>query len=104
MIALCRFINQLFFLTSILPLYTSFFFFFNDPAPPEISTLPLPDALPISPPSRPLILPSLEAENRQPSRQCSARIQLLCSVNRCIGLPVSSSQIVTVPSLDPKAA
>src|SRR2546430_5129213 len=25
------------------------FFFFNDPAPPEISTLPLPDALPISP-------------------------------------------------------
>src|SRR5256886_5313600 len=27
-----------------------FFFFFNDPAPPEISTLPLHDALPISPP------------------------------------------------------
>src|ERR1035441_3297929 len=25
-----------------------FFFFFNDPAPPEISTLSLPDALPIS--------------------------------------------------------
>src|SRR5258708_39660336 len=25
------------------------FFFFNDPAPPEIYTLPLPDALPISP-------------------------------------------------------
>src|SRR5258708_31755769 len=27
--------------------YLSFFFFFNDPAPPEISPLPLPDALPI---------------------------------------------------------
>src|SRR2546422_10833490 len=27
---------------------TSFFFFFNDPATPEISTLPLHDALPIS--------------------------------------------------------
>src|SRR5260221_14675803 len=26
----------------------SFFFFFNDPAPPEIYPLPLPDALPIS--------------------------------------------------------
>src|SRR2546427_11567135 len=27
---------------------TLFFFFFNDPAPPEFSSLPLPDALPIS--------------------------------------------------------
>src|SRR5256886_5676421 len=27
----------------------SFFFFFNDPAPPELSTLPLPAALPIGP-------------------------------------------------------
>src|SRR5260370_10054667 len=27
------------------------FFFFNDPATPEISTLPLPDALPICPPA-----------------------------------------------------
>src|SRR5256885_15050480 len=34
---------------------TSFFsfFFFNDPAPPEISPLPLPDALPISAGARP---------------------------------------------------
>src|SRR2546430_6483814 len=31
---------------------TPFFFFFNDPPPPEIYTLPLPDALPISPSSR----------------------------------------------------
>src|SRR5256885_4414863 len=31
--------------TSLPP--TSFFFFLNNPAPPEISTLPLPDALPI---------------------------------------------------------
>src|SRR5256714_7973720 len=29
------------------PLLLSFFFFLNDPAPPEISPLPLPDALPI---------------------------------------------------------
>src|SRR2546430_4045865 len=29
----------------------SFFFFLNDPAPPEISPLPLPDALPIGPPA-----------------------------------------------------
>src|SRR2546430_15130631 len=28
--------------------FSFFFFFFNDPAPPEISPLPLPDALPIS--------------------------------------------------------
>src|SRR2546430_16338153 len=32
----------------MLLLYLFFFFFFNDPATPEISTLPLPDALPIS--------------------------------------------------------
>src|SRR2546429_4353356 len=31
--------------------WTSFFFFFNDPAPTEISPLPLHDALPISPPA-----------------------------------------------------
>src|SRR2546426_4898978 len=30
------------------PLYNFFFFFFNDPAPPEISPLSLHDALPIS--------------------------------------------------------
>src|SRR2546428_12364287 len=34
-------------LPRLLPL-TIFFFFFNDPAPPEISPLPLHDALPIS--------------------------------------------------------
>src|SRR3954466_16432858 len=34
------------------PFYGSFFFFFNDPAPPEISPLSLHDALPISSPSR----------------------------------------------------
>src|SRR2546430_1626521 len=32
---------------SIVPSLFSFFFFFNDPAPPEISPLPLPAALPI---------------------------------------------------------
>src|SRR2546429_7806148 len=36
----------------------SFFFFFNDPAPPDISPLPLHDALPIfSPPFRPAVPP-----------------------------------------------
>src|SRR5258708_327305 len=34
--------------TSILPLLDPFFFFLNDPAPPEISPLPLHGPLPIS--------------------------------------------------------
>src|SRR5256885_1314289 len=35
-------------LLHVAPLFpSSFFFFFNDPAPPEIYTLPLPDPLPI---------------------------------------------------------
>src|SRR2546428_12342289 len=34
----------------MLPRRLIIFFFFNDPAPPEIYPLPLPDALPISPP------------------------------------------------------
>src|SRR5256885_7184933 len=37
-----------FFLFSTLPSFFFFFFFLNDPAPPEISPLPLHDALPIS--------------------------------------------------------
>src|SRR3712207_1026874 len=42
-----------------------FFFFLNDPPPPEISTLPLPAALPILPPTRvrqPLQAGELERE------------------------------------------
>src|SRR5260370_41250762 len=38
----------LFFFLFIIILFIFFFFFFNDPAPPEISPLPLHDALPIS--------------------------------------------------------
>src|SRR5256885_6393210 len=33
----------------ISPISSQIFFFFNDPAPTEFSSLPLPDALPISP-------------------------------------------------------
>src|SRR5256885_13702390 len=46
-----RFISAIlfFFLPTPRPPLPSFFFF-NDPAPPEISPLPLPDALPIPPP------------------------------------------------------
>src|SRR2546430_17048759 len=39
------------------PPLTIFFFFFNDPGPPEISTLPLHAALPISSPTPPSRLP-----------------------------------------------
>src|SRR2546430_14268190 len=38
----------------VLTSLTFFFFFFNDPAPPEISPLPLHDALPISPRAPPV--------------------------------------------------
>src|SRR5260370_703411 len=46
------FLSFFFFYMSPLHIYTlslpySLFFFFNDPAPPEISPFPLPDALPI---------------------------------------------------------
>src|SRR3989449_10135042 len=37
---------------SALQLVYPLFFFLNDPAPPDISPLPLPAALPISPPQR----------------------------------------------------
>src|SRR2546421_155819 len=40
--------------TVIRALRAVFFFFFNDPAPPEISPLPLPDPLPICPRPRPI--------------------------------------------------
>src|SRR2546425_4345136 len=40
---------SLLFTQVLLQLSNFFFFFFNDPAPPEIYTLPLHDALPISP-------------------------------------------------------
>src|SRR5256885_10449373 len=42
------FLICLFFFYIKVPLYLSIFFFFNDTAPPEISPLPLHDALPIS--------------------------------------------------------
>src|SRR5256885_5154895 len=42
----------LFFMFMLSPLISFFFFFLNNPAPPEISPLPLPDALPIPPDGR----------------------------------------------------
>src|SRR5260370_195150 len=50
------FISNVKFLSLIfIPTFHQFFFFFlNDPAPPEISPLPLPDPLPISKKSTPL--------------------------------------------------
>src|SRR3989440_9946868 len=57
---------------------SAFFFFFNDTAPPEISSLPLPDALPISfavlrptPPSR--VNSSIDFGTSPPCRSTSAR-------------------------------
>src|SRR2546429_7645394 len=42
----------------VVPRTIAFFFFFNDPATPEISTLPLPDALPIFDAGRRVISPA----------------------------------------------
>src|SRR2546429_6527471 len=45
------------------PIRGFFFFFLNDPAPPEISTLPLPDALPILMPFEALATPQVTSPN-----------------------------------------
>src|SRR2546430_8325191 len=57
---------------------TSFFFFLNDPAPPEISPLPLHDALPIS-------RPTLAASSRRipRARRSSAARRPIRSIARC---------------------
>src|SRR5260370_20783840 len=56
-----------FFLFFSLPPFLFFFFFFNDTAPPEISPLPLPAALPISDPvHRPRQLASRRRGRRLP--------------------------------------
>src|SRR2546430_11844493 len=46
MIPLDLYVRHYYYFNPILP-YISLFFFLNDPAPPEIYTLPLPDPLPI---------------------------------------------------------
>src|SRR5256886_4095132 len=69
----------------------SIFFFFNDPAPPEISTLSLHDALPIcleshlSPKSTTTYWPSLEVIRRSTpparSRRFLAKLVASCGAN-----------------------
>src|SRR2546429_9961086 len=72
---------------------STFFFFFNDPAPPEIYPLSLHDALPISPrrhrddgqprhPSRggggPRRLPELRRRSEEHTSELQSRLHLVC--------------------------
>src|SRR5258708_9944770 len=65
-----------------MPSMPHFVFFFNDPAPTEIYTLPLHDALPISPAS--ITAPTITSPSRSNSASC-LRVSA-----RCCAAPVSS--------------
>src|SRR3989440_4285521 len=54
---------------------SSSLFFFNDPAPPEIYPLPLPDALPIWPPRR-----SFPCLSHTPTRRLREMLMPLCRI------------------------
>src|SRR5256885_7009196 len=74
-----------------------FFFFFNDPAPPEISPLPLPDALPISPAADRATTRAATPSPESPSVVIAAALRRASTGSALISSRSSSDQAVSSP-------